>query len=563
MTLLVEKSVLQAEKQASLISEAFSEQKERRSAEELVSYAVGKEIINEAEIIDVDSRKNNSSLQLPPATFLQSDKKTYTVIDSAGGIFNLWFRFDEKKFIRMKLPLAGMKNDMLILVAKGAILAAVLLLLQYSGYLIFVRYILNPVGAASAFTRSGGAAPAEVRGVLELTGIISAFRKNEKNLNRSRAENSAFRIQIENYREEKAAETKLVDSMSLPEKEGRVQNLFWYAGSARNQFREFVKLKSGRILFMNIVFTEESAALLLKTIKLKENIESALKGFEGYDVILPHIKAYLHRTGTAVQSFSAGIINRKGHIQYQCINARIYLMTEEKKKFYTLKLNESNNTYFETAMQPGDRMVVLDSSKETAVELLNSTFNAGVDLKEWFRIEPSVPALAFEISRVLSEEDGLIAEGKKLFNDRQYAAAVKKFNRVLEIDGVNRTALLYAGNCMLYLQFFSEAVSYFETYIEKNKTNAHAWERYGFALQKAGETDGAVKAYRSALNLKPSLLMPHIQLSVLYHNSGDSERARRHLKKAEELRPEDQRLLLLKKRLLSANEQVKQNEKAS
>ncbi|HEY3359389.1 MAG TPA: tetratricopeptide repeat protein [Polyangia bacterium] len=67
---------------------------------------------------------------------------------------------------------------------------------------------------------------------------------------------------------------------------------------------------------------------------------------------------------------------------------------------------------------------------------------------------------------------------------------------------------------------------------------AYAWFQLGVGCERAGDADGAARAFRAALTEDPSLAAAHTNLGRLAHAAGDRARARQAFVRALELDPE-------------------------
>jgi tetratricopeptide (TPR) repeat protein len=74
---------------------------------------------------------------------------------------------------------------------------------------------------------------------------------------------------------------------------------------------------------------------------------------------------------------------------------------------------------------------------------------------------------------------------------------------------------------------------------KKEPSSAEAWFYQGLDLEEEGDTDGALEAYRRALELEPDLPEIHLNLGRLLHEKGELAAAESHYRQAVELDPDE------------------------
>jgi tetratricopeptide (TPR) repeat protein len=72
-----------------------------------------------------------------------------------------------------------------------------------------------------------------------------------------------------------------------------------------------------------------------------------------------------------------------------------------------------------------------------------------------------------------------------------------------------------------------------------NPDNARGHFNLGVALSRKGDSAGALKHYRRALELKPDFAEGHNNIAILYFNRGNLSRAKEHLQRAIQLYPDN------------------------
>ncbi len=137
--------------------------------------------------------------------------------------------------------------------------------------------------------------------------------------------------------------------------------------------------------------------------------------------------------------------------------------------------------------------------------------------------------------------------GNCLLELQRYDEAFKEFKTVLDklleekpdAEGNKELAKLYAslGEIFMRQDKFAEAETYFKKSIAID-TSDHALA-YNVAeiLFVAGKTDGAIKYYKLAIQIKPDWPKPFQKLGYAFLNKGDTTEAIKNLKKFVELDP--------------------------
>ncbi|MBU4473289.1 MAG: tetratricopeptide repeat protein [Candidatus Omnitrophica bacterium] len=83
------------------------------------------------------------------------------------------------------------------------------------------------------------------------------------------------------------------------------------------------------------------------------------------------------------------------------------------------------------------------------------------------------------------------------------------------------------------------AIRAFKKAIELKPDYADAYHNLAITYQQAGNIQEAIRCYQQAVRFKPDLFESHINLGVVYLNQGNYDLAIGHLKRAVEIRPDD------------------------
>ena len=199
-----------------------------------------------------------------------------------------------------------------------------------------------------------------------------------------------------------------------------------------------------------------------------------------------------------------------------------------------------------------------------AVEL-----HIGVGYAQLAREEFAWARRSFEDALVLEpeHEDGLAGLGESLLKLGQDEAALRCFNRTLELgygDDIDLMlqvgrALFREGSVRERADFFEGAREFFETAVQHAQESAEAVSCVGYTQHRLGDDDGAIASLRRSLQLDSEHAEARIYLANILYDRGEYEAALYHL---EQTSPEDHwdelgiwRLIELKRTLYKVTEQ--------
>ena len=199
-----------------------------------------------------------------------------------------------------------------------------------------------------------------------------------------------------------------------------------------------------------------------------------------------------------------------------------------------------------------------------AVEL-----HIGVGYAQLAREEFAWARRSFEDALVLEpeHEDGLAGLGESLLKLGQDEAALRCFNRTLELgygDDIDLMlqvgrALFREGSVRERADFFESAKEFFETAVQQAPESAEAVSCVGYTQHRLGDDDGAIASLRRSLQLDSEHAEARIYLANILYDRGEYEAALYHL---EQTTPDDHwdelgiwRLIELKRTLYKVTEQ--------
>lgn len=145
---------------------------------------------------------------------------------------------------------------------------------------------------------------------------------------------------------------------------------------------------------------------------------------------------------------------------------------------------------------------------------------------------PSLSAQTDDIYATLDEANDLAING----NPRQ---AIKLYDEVLSIDKNNVEALYFGGLSHLYLENYTQAVSYFEKAERLMPDNGDIYLHKSTALMSLKQYDKAVIAYTKALEFFPNNDELYSKRSIAFMILNQKEKAHNDAKKALQLNPQN------------------------
>jgi len=176
-----------------------------------------------------------------------------------------------------------------------------------------------------------------------------------------------------------------------------------------------------------------------------------------------------------------------------------------------------------------------------AVEL-----HIGVGYAQLAREEFAWARRSFEDALVLEpeHEDGLAGLGESLLKLGQDEAALRCFNRTLELgygDDIDLMlqvgrALFREGSVRERADFFETAKEFFETAVQQAPESAEAVSCVGYTQHRLGDDDGAIASLRRSLQLDSEHSEARIYLANILYDRGEYEAALYHL---EQTTPDD------------------------
>ena len=149
------------------------------------------------------------------------------------------------------------------------------------------------------------------------------------------------------------------------------------------------------------------------------------------------------------------------------------------------------------------------------------------------------------------DAEALLLLGRLHYLERRCSEAESAFRRHLAVQKNSLNGLIQLGLSMLCQERWNDAILVLEQAIVLKPDFAQAHHNLGVARSRAGDSAGAVRAYRDALRCNPGDVGAHVALAEELIRAGQHAEAAGHLQRASALEPSDPRVQELRERLRS------------
>jgi tetratricopeptide (TPR) repeat protein len=136
-------------------------------------------------------------------------------------------------------------------------------------------------------------------------------------------------------------------------------------------------------------------------------------------------------------------------------------------------------------------------------------------------------------AQVTIEAQTLYNHGLKLKDERKVAEALEKFKQAISINPNYTDALYQAGRCQNELKNYYSAIDYLRKAREVWSVIPKVYFELGYAFEKSGSLDSAIKCYNRCLDLKPDHAAASRQLGYIEFGQEDYANALAHFNKYE------------------------------
>lgn len=139
--------------------------------------------------------------------------------------------------------------------------------------------------------------------------------------------------------------------------------------------------------------------------------------------------------------------------------------------------------------------------------------------------------------------DAHYALGSVYFHREEYGNAEREFRTSVKLDPNNGDALNFLGRTLIMQSRLPEAIETLQkaTSLPLYATPDQAYANLAFALDKQGDTQGAVRALQSALKIEPSKVpraIIYFELGRFHMKLGEDSKAREAFSQAKALDPQ-------------------------
>jgi tetratricopeptide (TPR) repeat protein len=127
----------------------------------------------------------------------------------------------------------------------------------------------------------------------------------------------------------------------------------------------------------------------------------------------------------------------------------------------------------------------------------------------------------------------LIKEGIALHDNKNYDAAIKKYEEVLKENPDNLEAIYEMGFSYSEKQDYKQSLEIaYRGARYKSPLVTGFYVLAGNSLDHLGQPEKAIEVYKAGIKLQPNVAMLHYNLGITYRNNGKSAEARKSFKKA-------------------------------
>ncbi|MGQ9618018.1 MAG: tetratricopeptide repeat protein [Candidatus Aminicenantia bacterium] len=144
--------------------------------------------------------------------------------------------------------------------------------------------------------------------------------------------------------------------------------------------------------------------------------------------------------------------------------------------------------------------------------------------------------------------DVLFKRGKDLYDNGDYASALKSFREIAEKNPNFSEIFLYIGNCYLQVGFYERAEEAYLKQLSITPKNEKVFINLGITYKGMKDYKKALEMYLKALEINPNNPDTYFNLGILcYENLDLKEQAIFYFKKCIKLEPNSDRAIELKK----------------
>ena len=143
--------------------------------------------------------------------------------------------------------------------------------------------------------------------------------------------------------------------------------------------------------------------------------------------------------------------------------------------------------------------------------------NAAINIKKAIELNPFKEDYKTELTAIANIE---IIKGKEFYDIKEYQEALIHFNKALEYDPENSSAMFRLGNIYYAIRDYSLSAEFLEKGLSFNPSNYKVWYMLGRCYTAVSENEKALNAYTQSLDLKPTFTKSSFEIAKIYKSSG-------------------------------------------
>ena len=149
--------------------------------------------------------------------------------------------------------------------------------------------------------------------------------------------------------------------------------------------------------------------------------------------------------------------------------------------------------------------------------------NAVIYFRKAVELNPYEESYRQEITNLANME---ILKGKDFYSRKEYMEALQHFNKALEYDPENSSAMFRLGNIYFAIKDYLKASEYLEKGLLYQGNNYKVLYMLGRCYSALSDTDKALEAYDKALSFNPMYTKAIFEKSKIYKSMGDIDRTK-------------------------------------
>ncbi|GAB6174924.1 hypothetical protein JCM15765_44020 [Paradesulfitobacterium aromaticivorans] len=295
-------------------------------------------------------------------------------------------------------------------------------------------------------------------------------------------------------------------------------------------------LEPGGILALNVNAVSPSSPLL-------QSFEQTLSSVFAYTYILPVPNSYNYVLLATERPLSAAEIPANLPLALQPFAlhytqeltavqpAAGIIFTDDKAPVEFLTDQMIWQTIFQTSKSVENPALPENKSESTAIEISSPDTQDPNPPK-------NLPKSDYKQAPELKPEAlAIYEEGHNLYDQRQYAKAISKFDQALELDPACYPAMTLKGASFAFQGNYDKGLALIKQALEINPSFVYGYFNLGLANELAGRWQDSISAYTHALELDEKDTWSYYGIASIYGRQGTVEKVIEYLKPAITLNP--------------------------